>query len=260
MGHEMVYGIFAENWQDIAGYKAKGFVDFGITRRCGQLGDSLFVRQCHDLGVSAILQNSDAGSGMLCGQDGNTYMTQLKNMGYDAVGGESETTDEMNLIQNYVPFYNMGGEWGGQLSDMFAMHPNLTVHNYGMVCYYETYNQYKQLLPEQVVASCVTAAQRGAKEVGFMIGKWMPADPQPYRNMVYMLESRGIKCSGFCLWNGYGASYNDNWQAWGGAIQNLMSEWKPDMRPLSVRMKGAAPPPPPPPPKPKTHMYHIITG
>ena len=243
--HKLAYGLCGESVSDIAGLKAKGIIDFDQVVRPGVEPDPNFVSRCNAAGVSPNFNNGNDGVSGCGGKDCNSYYARIAAAGYHSAGGESEPNAEWHAIMNNLIGRNYGGDWGqcpGGFSDIFSHQlSGENVIGHGMSSVLETYTTSVQLCTAGVVSACVNAAKHGCKEVGLMIGDWMPVTAQPYIDMVRQIEAQGVKVGCIVVWAGYGSSMDAVYNKWQSVFNQLMAIWPPDMRTLKARFTPGAP-------------------
>jgi hypothetical protein len=188
------------------------------------------------------------------GNEPKAYYKKIADAGYHAAGGESEQNAEMHAIMDSLIFGDFGGEGLRPLSNIFYKDDwngplgHETARGHGISAWLETYKADVQLYPDEVVESAIIAKKQGCKEVGFMIGWWMPVTSAPYIAMARKMEKSGYQCDGFNIWLGHGSSMWANYQKWAGVFKELMAIWPPNMTPMKQRFAGVTPTPPTPKP------------
>jgi hypothetical protein len=243
--HKIAYGLCGETVSDITGLKAKGIIDFDQVVRPGVEPDPNFVARCNAAGVSPNFNNGNDGVSGCGGKDCNTYYQRIAAAGYHSAGGESEPKEEWHAIMNNLIGRNYGGDWGscpGGFSDIFSHQlSGENVIGHGMSSILETYTTSVQLCTAGVVSACVNAAKHGCKEVGIMIGDWMPKTAQPYIDMIQQIEAQGVKVGCVVVWAGYGSSMDAVYSRWQSVINQLQAIWPPEMTTLKARFGAVKP-------------------
>jgi len=224
-----------------------GFMDACVNGHGTDHVSQDFVNQCKARGMSPIYFGGNDGTSTAGGGDPAQVYQMLANMGYDAAGGESTGAQEEIIAQEYIAFLNAGGEGLQPNQDSFGNLGFTANGKYGVISYIESYNFPATFVHDDCLNAMIHAAKVGCREVGIMIGAWMPVQSDIYLQLASDFVSAGYRFGGFHLWWGIGTSMSATVQKWADAIKEMQVPWPADMRDLKTRLGGATPTPTPGP-------------